>query len=84
MSKPIFQSAPTDANSIETNTCSLRIRQAYATLDRRDLGLHLLGGQAYTLLTLFNHDMTPRQEDISLTIDGQFGVGFTWTLAFVL
>jgi hypothetical protein len=74
-----FQSAPADSNSIESNSYTPRLRQAYATLDRSDLGLHLLGGQIYTLLTLFNHDMTPRQEDIPLTIDGQYVVGFTWT-----
>lgn len=74
-----FQSAPADSNSIESNSYTPRLRQAYATLDRSDLGFHLLGGQIYTLLTLFNHDMTPRQEDIPLTIDGQYVVGFTWT-----
>jgi hypothetical protein len=73
-----FQSAPADSNSIESNSYTPRLRQAYATFDRSDLGLHLLGGQTYTLLTLFNHDMTPRQEDIPLTIDGQYVVGFTW------
>jgi hypothetical protein len=74
-----FQSAPADSNSIESNSYTPRLRQAYATLDRKDLGFHLLGGQVYTLLTMFNHDMTPRQEDIPLTIDGQYVVGFTWT-----
>jgi hypothetical protein len=58
-----FQSAPADSNSIESNSYTPRLRQAYATLDRKDLGFHLLGGQVYTLLTMFNHDMTPRQED---------------------
>jgi hypothetical protein len=74
-----FQSAPADSNSIESNSYTPRLRQAYASLDRSDLGLHLLGGQTYSLLTLFHHDMTPRQEDIPLTIDGQYVVGFTWT-----
>lgn len=74
-----FQSAPADANSVQSNSYTPRLRQAYATLDRSDLGFHLLGGQAYSFLTLFNHDMTPRQEDIPLTIDGQYVVGFTWT-----
>src|SRR5882724_5048593 len=36
-----FQSAP--ANSIESNSYTPRLRQAYATLDRSDLGFHLLG-----------------------------------------
>jgi hypothetical protein len=74
-----FQSAATTSNSIESNSYTPRLRQAYATLDRSDLGLHLLGGQTYSLLTLFKEDMTPRQEDIPLTIDGQYVVGFTWT-----
>jgi hypothetical protein len=74
-----FQRASATTNSIESNRYTPRLKQAYATLDRSDLGLHLLGGQAFSLLTLFNHDMTPRQEDIPLAIDGQYVVGFTWT-----
>jgi len=74
-----FQSAAPTANSIESNSYNPRLRQGYATLDLSDLGLHLLGGQTYSLLTLFNHDMTPRQEAIPLTIDGQYVTGFTWT-----
>ena len=74
-----FQSAATTSNSIESNSYTPRLRHAFATLDRSDLGLHLLGGQTWSLLTLFQHDMTPRQEDIPLTIDGQYVVGFTWT-----
>src|SRR5271163_1450835 len=36
-----FQSAPADSNSIESNSYTPRLRQAYATLDRSDLGFHL-------------------------------------------
>jgi hypothetical protein len=74
-----FQSASTTANSIESNSYNPRLRHAYATLDRSDLGLHLLGGHTWSLLTLFQHDMTPRQENIPLVIDGQYVAGFTWT-----
>ena len=74
-----FQSAATTSNSIESNSYNPRLRHAYATLDRSDFGLHLLGGQTWSLLTLFQHDMTPRQENIPLVIDGQYVVGFTWT-----
>jgi len=41
-----FQSAPADSNSIESNSYTPRLRQAYATLDRSDLGFHLLGGRS--------------------------------------
>ncbi len=56
-----FLGAPTDANGVESNSYSPRLRHAYATLDRSDLGLHILGGQDWTFLTLFNHGLTPRQ-----------------------
>jgi hypothetical protein len=74
-----FQSAATTSNSVESNSYNPRLRLAYATLDKEDWGTYLLGGQAWSLLTMFKEDMTPRQEDIPLTIDGQYAVGFTWT-----
>jgi hypothetical protein len=74
-----FQSAATTSNSVESNSYNPRLRLAYATIDKTDWGTYLLGGQAWSLLTMFKEDMTPRQENIPLTIDGQYAVGFTWT-----
>jgi len=74
-----FLSAGTSSNSVESNSYTLRLRQAYATLNKNDWGIYILGGQAWSLLTLFKEDMTPRQEDIPITIDAQFIPGFTWT-----
>src|SRR6266436_7580754 len=74
-----FQSAATTSNSVESNSYNPRLRQAYATLDKRDWGTYILGGQAWSLLTLFNSDMTPRREQIPLHIDAQYMPGFTWT-----
>ena len=74
-----FQSAATTSNSVESNSYNPRLRLAYATVNREDWGTYLLGGQAWSLLTMFNEDMTPRKENIPLTIDGQYAVGFTWT-----
>jgi hypothetical protein len=71
-----FQSAGTTSNSVQSNSYTLRLRQAYATLDKRDWGTYILGGQAWSLLTLFKEDMTPRQEDIPLVIDAQYVPGF--------
>jgi hypothetical protein len=73
-----FQSAATTSNSVESNSYNPRLRLAYATLDKRNWGTYILGGQAWSLLTMFKEDMTPRQENIPLTIDGQYAVGFTW------
>jgi hypothetical protein len=74
-----FQSAATTSNSVESNSYNPRLRLAYATIDKTDWGTYLLGGQAWSLLTMFKEDMTPRQENIPLTIDGQYALGFTWT-----
>jgi len=74
-----FQSAAASSNSVQSNSYTLRLRQAYATADKQDWGTYILGGQAWSLLTLFKDDMTPRQEDIPLTIDAQYVPGFSWT-----
>jgi hypothetical protein len=74
-----FLSAGTTSNSVEVNAYTLRLRQAYATLDQKDWGIEILGGQAWSLLTMFNGDMTPRREQIPLTIDSQYVPGFSFT-----
>jgi hypothetical protein len=74
-----FLSAGTTSNSVEVNAYTLRLRLGYATLDKKDWGTYFLGGQAWSLLTLFGGDMTPRREQIPLTIDAQYLPGFTYT-----
>ena len=69
--------APT-ANSNESNSYNLRLRQAWASYDRSDLGLQILAGQAWTLLSMDKVGITARQENTPLTIDAQYNVGFTW------
>jgi hypothetical protein len=73
-----FQSAGASSNSVQSNSYTLRLRQAYATAEKDDWGTYILGGQAWSFLTMFRDDMTPRQENIPLTIDAQYVPGFTW------
>ena len=73
-----FQSAGVTSNSVESNSYTPRLRLAYAELDKRDWGTYFLGGQSWSFLTMFKSDMTPGQENIPLTIDGQYVPGFTW------
>ena len=40
-----FQSAGTTSNSVESNSYTLRLRQAYATLDKRDWGTYSWAGR---------------------------------------
>ena len=74
-----FQAAAQTANSNESNSYNPRIRQLYGTVDWADSGWHFLGGQTYSLVVLDSKGITPRNEVIPVTIDGQYTVGFTWT-----
>jgi hypothetical protein len=65
-------------NSNESNSFNLRIRNIYATVDSDSLGLELLAGQNWSLLTLNSHGITPRNEVPPATIDAQYSVGFNW------
>ncbi|HEX3754882.1 MAG TPA: hypothetical protein VHV26_07370 [Rhizomicrobium sp.] len=66
------------ANSNESNSYNLRIRNIYATVDWDSLGLEVLAGQNWSLLTLNSHGITPRNEVTPATIDAQYSVGFNW------
>ena len=66
------------ANQVESSSYNLRLRHAYGTYDNTDLGLHILGGQSWSLLTQQQVGITPRRENIPLTIDAQYVVGFNW------
>ena len=73
-----FLGAAGTSNSKESNSYTPRIRNIYATLDWDDWGLHLLAGQNWSLATLYSSGLTPRQENVPLTIDSQYVVGFNW------
>jgi hypothetical protein len=73
-----FQGAAQTANSNESNSYNPRIRNLYGTLDWDGLGLHLLGGQNWSLLTLNTKGITPRNEAPPPAIDAQYVPGFAW------
>lgn len=73
-----FQAAAQTANSVESNSYNPRIRHLYGTVDWDDLGLHLLAGQAWSLVTLNGKGVTPRNELPPPLIDGQYLPGFAW------
>jgi hypothetical protein len=73
-----FLGAAGTANSKESNSYNLRIRNIYSTLDWDDWGLHLLAGQNWSLATMYTKGLTPRQENVPLTIDSQYVTGFNW------
>ena len=73
-----FLSAGTSSNSNESSSYTLRLRQFFGAYDNTDWGLHVLGGQAWSLATMYKTGLVPRQEDVPLTIDAQYVVGFNW------
>ncbi len=73
-----LQGAAGTANSNESNSYNPRVRQVYGAYDNSDLGLHVLAGQAWSLATMNKTGVTPRQENLPMTIDQQYVPGFTW------
>ena len=74
-----FLGAAPTANSNESNSYNPRVRHLYATADWDSLGLHMLAGQTWSLVTMNSKGITPRNEVTPLTIDAQYVPGFTWT-----
>jgi hypothetical protein len=73
-----FLGAAQTANSIETNSYTPRMRVLYSQVDWDHLGLHLLAGQNWSLVTMQAKGITPRNEDIPPTIDAQYIPGFSF------
>jgi hypothetical protein len=74
-----FLGAAQSANSNESNSYNMRIRHLFATADWDTWGLHLLGGQSWSLVVPDSQGIIPRKEEIPLTIDAQYVPGFSWT-----
>ncbi len=73
-----FLGAAQTANSNQSNSYNLRIRNMYTTIDWDDLGLQILAGQNWSLVTLNSHGITPRNEVPPTSIDAQYVMGFNW------
>jgi hypothetical protein len=74
-----FLAGPQTANSNESNSFSPRIRNVYGTLDWTDTGWHVLMGDSWSLATMNNKGISPRNEVIPATIEAQYVPGFVWT-----
>ncbi len=74
-----FLGAGTTSNYNQSNSWAPRLRQAYGAYDNMDWGFHVLAGQAWSLLTQNQVGITPRKENIPLTIDASYVDGFNYT-----
>jgi peptidoglycan hydrolase CwlO-like protein len=72
-----FLSAGTTSNDNESNSYTLRLRQAWGQVALNDRWT-LTGGQMWSLATEYKHGLENNAENIPLTIDAQYNVGFAW------
>jgi hypothetical protein len=73
-----FLGASTDANNRQSNSFNPRIRQAYFQYDNDVYHFHAVAGQAWSLLSQNRVGMLPGTENVPMTIDAQYVVGFDW------
>jgi len=73
-----FLGAGVTANGRESNSYNLRMRQAFVEYDNDNYHFHVVGGQAWSLLTQNRRSILPQTENAPLTIDAQYVVGFNW------
>jgi hypothetical protein len=78
-----FLSAAVTSNNNESNSYSLRQRQAWGQA-AFDNGFSFTGGQMWSLATETLHGVDNRTEAVPLTIDPQYSVGFSWARQYGL
>jgi hypothetical protein len=67
------------SNYNQSNSWAPRLRQAFFDYDNSFTGFHFLAGQAWSLLTQNQVGITALKENIPLTIDASYVVGFEYT-----
>jgi hypothetical protein len=72
-----FLSAGVTSNNNESNSYTLRQRQAFGQA-AFDNGWTFTGGQMWSLVTETKHGTDNRTEALPMTIDPQYTVGFSW------
>src|SRR5580693_1409468 len=72
-----FLSAAASSNNNQSNSYSLRQRQAFGQV-ALDNGWSFTGGQMWSLVTETKHGVENRSEALPMTIDPQYTVGFSW------
>jgi hypothetical protein len=78
-----FLSSGTTSNNNESNSYTLRQRQAFGQA-AFDNGFTFTGGQMWSLVTETKHGMDNRTEATPMTIDPQYTVGFSWARQYGL
>jgi len=72
-----FLSAGVTSNNNQSNSYTMRQRQFWGQAAFTN-GFTLTGGQQWSLITETTHGMDNRTENLPMTIDAQYHVGFSW------
>jgi hypothetical protein len=72
-----FLSSGTTSNSNESNSYTLRQRQIWGQAATNG-GFKVTGGQMWSLVTETKHSTDNRTENLPMTVDAQYHVGFSW------
>ncbi len=72
-----FLSAASTSNSNQSNSYSLRVRQAWGKAETNG-GFAVTGGQTWSLVTEDGRSTDVRTEKLPNTVDSQYMVGFSW------
>jgi hypothetical protein len=67
------------SNYNQSNSWDMRLRQAFFTYDNTEWGFHFLAGQAWSMATQNTVGITPRKENVPLTIEANYVAGFNYT-----
>ncbi len=78
-----FLSAGVTSNNNESNSYTMRYRQAWGQA-AFDNGWSFTGGQMWSLVTETKHGVDNRTEALPMTIDPQYTIGFSWARQFGL
>jgi hypothetical protein len=76
-----FLSAGATSNDNQSNSYTMRVRQAWAQA-QLSRGWTITGGQMWSLATEYKSGLANLKEAIPMTIDAQYNVGFTWARQF--
>lgn len=76
-----FLSAGTTSNNNQSNSYTLRQRQFWGQAAFNS-GFTFTGGQQWSLITETQHGMDNRTENLPMTIDAQYQIGFSWARQF--
>ncbi|AOX18113.1 hypothetical protein A0U89_04150 [Kozakia baliensis] len=74
-----FGSGAVTTDPYESNSYAFRLRQAYLAFDDNRDQLHLLAGQAWSMLTPGRIGIVARQESLPETIEASMLAGQTWS-----